>query len=289
MWPFVAAQVGRDTLKVYQDAPEVGLRVRRALAALPPLGTPAPHLVIRCLGPLEVRRGVTVLPPSVWKRMSARRLLQFLLVQDRPVHREEIMDALWPDLDPRRAANHLRVALSHLRRVLEPGTGQPAAHIAAAGSTVALARDRVHTDLERFRSALTRAADSSGAPRREALVEAVETYQGDLFADSPYEEWAALHRERLAQQYHGALAALAALEEEDERWEAALTRWTALLDRDPAAEHAHRGRMRCHLALGRTSDALRAFEECRRALADLGATLSIETLRLRDRIPAATL
>jgi hypothetical protein len=47
--------------------------------------------------------------------------------------------------------------------------------------------------------------------------------------------------------------------------------------------------MRCHLALGRTSDALRAFEECRRALADLGATLSIETLRLRDRIPAATL
>jgi DNA-binding SARP family transcriptional activator len=211
------------------------------------------------------------------------------LVQQHPVHREEIMEALWPDLDPRRAANHMRVALSHLRRVLEPGTGQAAAYIVTAGSTVALARDRVQTDLERFRRSLARAAASSGAPRRDALIEAIEAYQGDLFADNPYEEWPALHRERLAQQYHGALAALAALEEEDERWEAALTRWTALLDRDPAAEHAHRGRMRCHLTLGRTSDALRAFEECRRALADLGATLSTETLRLRDQIPAPTL
>lgn len=285
MWPFVAAQIGRGALEAYQDEPEIGFRVRRALAALPTTSTLAPRLVVRCLGPFEVRLGGAVLPPAVWRRASARRLLQFLLVQGRPVHREEIMDALWPQLDPRRAANHLRVALWHLRHGLELEGTQ--AYVFAAGSTVTLSRDRVDSDLERFRRAVASAAVTFETQRHAALVEAVQTYQGELFADSPYEEWATSHRDRLAQQYLDALAALAAMEEEEERWEPALAHWTALLERDPAAEHGHRGRIRCYLALGRTGDALRAFDECRRALAGLGATPSPETLRIRERIPAA--
>ena len=61
--------------------------------------------------------------------------------------------------------------------------------------------------------------------------------------------------------------------------------WSAAIEADPSAEHAYRGLIRCYLALGRTADALRAFESCQKALADLGAVPSPETVALHRQIP----
>lgn len=287
-WPFVVAQVGREALRPYRDDPAAGGRLREALAA--PAPAPATRLEVRCLGSFEVRRDGQPIPQAAWRRTDARRLLQLLLVHERALHREEIMEALWPERAPAQAANHLRVALFHLRRALQPERtpGQAASLVVTAGPTVALRRDLLENDLDRFRLAVDRAAPAEGPARRERLAEAVEMYRGELFAESPYEEWLVPHRTHLARQHLDALAALAALEEEAGRWEQALERWTAVVALDPGAEHAHRGRLRAFLALGRVPDAARAFEECRQSLADLGATPSAETLALRDRIPLAS-
>lgn len=282
MWPFLVTQTGESALAPYRDDPPVGARLRRLLDTLK--RRPPAKVSVRCFGPFEVlRNGV---PIDVWPRSAPRRLLQYLAVQARPVQRDEIVEALWPDLEPRHAANQLRVALSHLRRVLEPDlpSRQPSSLLATAGSTIALVRERLDVDLDRSRRAMSLAESSSGDARLAALTEMVECYRDDLLADSPYEEWAAPLRERLAGQYLDALAALADHAETRVEWEAALARWSAIVAREPAAEHACRGIMRCHLALGRAADALRAFEECRAALADLDLVPSPDTLALRDRI-----
>lgn len=116
-------QAPHRLLAPYRTDPHVGPRIAAALGAPSP-EVPA-RVVIRCLGPFQVIRAGRAIGPEDWERAAPRRLLQYLLLQDRPVHREEIVEALWPDHDPRHAANHLRVALSRLRRVLEPERPPP--------------------------------------------------------------------------------------------------------------------------------------------------------------------
>ncbi len=233
-WDFLLAQAPPRLLGPYRADAHVGARIVQALE-VPAPAVPA-RVVVRCLGPFQLIRGGRVLGPEAWGRAAPRRLLQYLLLQDRPVHREEIIEALWPD------------------------------------------------HLDHFRRALARASSSRGDARRAALAEAVGVYTGDLFADNPFEEWVQRHRDRLGHQYVEALTLLAEAEEAAGEHQAALARWQDVTDRDPGAEHAYRGLMRSYLALGRGADALRAFEACRRALADLGAVPSLETITLRDRI-----
>ena len=282
-WEFLLAQAPTALLAPYRTDP--------AVASLIGIPTTArredARLGIRCLGSFAVIREGQMLDQTAWPRAAPRRLLQCLLLQERPVHREEIVEALWPDVDPRHGANQLRVALTHLRRVLEPqrAAGHPSRLLLTSGSTLAVIRDRLDVDLDRFRRALARVSSADATGRSEALAEAIGIYRGPLFADDPFEEWAQAGRDRLGRQYLEALSMLAQIEERDGRHETALARWLAVVETDPSAEHAYRGLIRCYLALGRSADAVRAFAACARSLADVGAAPSAETHALHDLIP----
>ena len=285
-WEFLLSQAPPTLLAPYRADPVIGARI-----AVPvPSQSARARLAIRCLGPFAVIREGRPLGHDAWPRAAPRRLLQYLLLQDRPVHREEIIEGLWPDVEPRHGANQLRVALTHLRRVLEPErpARQPSQLLLTSRSTLAIARDRLDVDLDRFRRALARASSAEGTVRSEALAEAVGLYCGPLFADDPFEEWTQPARDRLGRQYLEALTQLAEAEERDGRHEAAISRWLTVVETDSSAEHAYRGLIRCYLAVGRTPDALRAFAACARSLVDVGAALSDETLALRDLIPGLT-
>jgi LuxR family maltose regulon positive regulatory protein len=281
-WEFLRAQAPSVLLTRYRGDPALAAQLPSGVRESPP----AAKLALWCLGPFAIVRDGTVLDRSVWPRAAPRRLLQFLLLHDRPVHREEIIEHLWPDADPRNGANQLRVALTHLRRVLEPDRppGHPSRLLVSSASTVAVAREHIDVDLDRFRRALAKAASAEGDARVRALEEAVAVYRGPLLEDAPYEEWAQSTRDRLVQQYAAALGRLAEMNEAEGQLPLALSRWQAVLETDPFAEHAHRGVIRCALALGRAADALRAFTQCVRTLNEIGAAPSAETLALEPLI-----
>ena len=91
------------------------------LRALP--ARPAAALRIRVLGPLAVRRdGEPVDGPEV-SRTRVRELLS-LLVVERTVSRDRVVDLLWPELAPERGRANLRVTLRHLQRLVEPDRSQ---------------------------------------------------------------------------------------------------------------------------------------------------------------------
>ena len=87
----------------------------------------APALDIRCFGRFELRVGGKARALS-GVRPKARAVLRLLALHaGRPVHREVLIDALWPDLDATAGTHNLQVCVSSLRtlsRTRSPARGE---------------------------------------------------------------------------------------------------------------------------------------------------------------------
>ena len=82
------------------------------------------ELRIELLGGFRVSVGDRAVPDRVWHRRKPAALVKLLaLAPAHRLHREQIMDALWPELGPAAAAANLRKSLHHARRALAVGDG----------------------------------------------------------------------------------------------------------------------------------------------------------------------
>src|SRR5262249_32128911 len=80
------------------------------------------------LGGFRVAVGSHILRESAWPVRKATSLLKLLaLTPDHRLHREQVMDLLWPDLEPQAAANNHHKGLHLVARTLEPAGGAPPA------------------------------------------------------------------------------------------------------------------------------------------------------------------
>lgn len=163
---------------------------------------------ISLLGRLEARRGDQVV--SRFRTQKTALLLAYLALHPRRAHaRDALADLLWPDSDPDAARTSLRVALSALRRQLEPA-GTPAGFVLATDPfLIRLAPNAFRTDIADFETAL---ADAHGSPdgseRAARYADAVALYTGELLPGH-YETWLLAERERLAELYENAVTWLA--------------------------------------------------------------------------------
>ena len=82
-------------------------------------------LKVSMFGQFRVWRGETSIENGEWDRQKTRSLLKLLLTRPgRAFSKDEIFEALWPDLGPEAAGRSLRVTVSKLRKVLEPDLGR---------------------------------------------------------------------------------------------------------------------------------------------------------------------
>src|SRR5687768_16100780 len=113
----------------------------------------SPHDVpahIRLLGGLSVEIGSDVVPADAWGRRQSAALVAILaLAGNRRLHREQVIDALWPDLPVADAAPRLHKAAHHARRAL----GAPDSIVVRAGVVMLLPDARVRVDASAFASA----------------------------------------------------------------------------------------------------------------------------------------
>jgi DNA-binding SARP family transcriptional activator len=76
-------------------------------------------LVIQLLGGFAARRAGEPVAASVWRLRKGRELVKLLaLAPGHRLHREQLMDALWPELDSAAAANNLNQVVHVARRAL---------------------------------------------------------------------------------------------------------------------------------------------------------------------------
>jgi two-component SAPR family response regulator len=147
---------------------------------------PAGDVVIKLLGGFAATRAGEPIPASVWRLRKGRELVKLLaLAPGHRLHREQLMDSLWPDLDPAAAANNLHQVVHVARRAL--------------GSDVISSRDELMTlsasvDVDNFERAVEQArrAGSAGAYRA-----AMSLYGGELLPENRYDDWVGGRREEI--------------------------------------------------------------------------------------------
>jgi DNA-binding SARP family transcriptional activator len=228
-------------------------------------------------------------PELTCGRQKARTLLAILLSADGALHREVLLEWLWPHLPPERALASLHSALYALRQVLEPGTGR------SAPSTL------VVTDGEAYRLSLgpgdewdaaaflrlARAGQSSAALelRLERLLAAEAAWTGPFLPEWPYEDWAAPRRAEVERAYLEVLERLAESLTEARQARGAIARYQRLLDVDPEREGWHRTLMEAFVRAGERGLALRQYHACRTLLRErLGVEPSPETRALYAKL-----
>jgi DNA-binding SARP family transcriptional activator len=152
---------------------------------------------IGLLGGFWVSIGSRVIAENQWRLRKASNLIKLLaLCPGHQLHREQAMDLLWPNLDPKAAANNLYYALHHARRTLQPA-GRPASsrHLLLRGEQLMLFPEGpVWVDAESFEEA---SAAARRAREPSAYRAALDLYAGELLPQDRYEEWAQERREEL--------------------------------------------------------------------------------------------
>jgi predicted ATPase/DNA-binding SARP family transcriptional activator len=225
-------------------------------------------------------------PAGVITRFPTRKtagLLAYLAFhRAREQPRELVAGLLWPDSDLDAARNSLNVAVSSLRRLLEPRQGAhpipPGAVLRADRRVVALAAGAIATDVAEFETALHRAGATEASAERGRWLEAArEAYRGPLLPGF-YEEWIHPERRRLAELYFGALRQLTALRRQEGRLEEAIACAVAAVAADPLREEARRDLMRLYAEAGQLTAALREHHDLQQLLRhELGVAPSPET------------
>jgi DNA-binding SARP family transcriptional activator len=258
---------------------------------------PRAEISILTLGGLEVRRDGVRVPEDAFARSKARALLACLVAAGRPVHRDALCDALWPDLSPRRAGAALRTTLVDLRRAVEPevDAGSRDALVATEGDVIRLAfSDRDFLDV----AELTRLA---GPARGEAVEESIrrllranDLVRGPFLPEWPYEDWAEATRAEVDRVALTVLEELARALASSGHPDLAIPHLRRLVALEPEREGHHRALMDAYDATGERAMALRQYHACRVVLRrELGVEPSSATraafLRLLGEQPLVEL
>ncbi|MFJ3924643.1 BTAD domain-containing putative transcriptional regulator [Streptomyces sp. NPDC090022] len=235
----------------------------------------APGLTLRCFRRFEITVDGR---PLDWgaTRPRVRSLARLLAVHaGRPVHREHLMAALWPESSARTAGHGLQTAVSTLRTVLEPGqdrgrgrlllrTGEAYMLSLAPGGSC---------DVQRFEAAagagLTAAARGDADRAAESLGGALRLYTGELLPEDGPAEWVVPIRERYRTQAVRAAHTLAEVELTRDRPGAAVAAAAHALTLDPFQDAVWRLLIAAHQAAGDRA----AARQAQRRHADMLAAL----------------
>lgn len=267
------------------DDPDAGVRqaTERAWARIE--ARPRPAIRFVTLGRFAVMRGEAVVPELTSGRQKARTLLAILLSATEPVHREALMEWLWPHLPPPRALAALHSGVYALRQWLEPGfaRGAVSSMVVADGETYRLLfceRDECDAGTFLRLAEAGRSAETAEA-RLENLLAAESAYAGHFLPEWPYEGWAATRRAEIGRAHENVLEALARELIAAGQARAAVTRYQRLLELDPEREGWHRALMQTYADAGERALALRQYHACRRLFREhLGVEPSEDTRAL---------
>lgn len=247
-----------------------------ASTAAPAPAAESATLSLRCFGGFELTLGERDL---TWTaiRPRARALLRLLAIHaGQPVHRELLVEALWPERPPATAARCLHVAVSALRTFLEPGVTRGGSRLLVRSGEAYLLRipPEGSYDLRRFETSLAEGRDAEAAARPEAaaraLHAALDAYAGELLPEDGPAEWVVERREHYRHAAAEAALVLAKLELARGRPVAGARAAARSVQIDPFRDDAWQTLIVAHERSGETAAAERSRKGHARMLLSLG-------------------
>ena len=249
-----------------------------------------PAVRFEVLGPLRAWRGDAALDlgPAQQRVVLAVLLLQ----QGRPIGRQQLVNAVWGDAEPRSAANLLQRHASGLRRALQPDRAARAASVQLVWTDAGylLTVPRGGLDLEVFERELVRAraARAAGdlAAAARILHSALGLWRGPACdgLTSPYLDG---QRDRLGERHISIVEECAELDLAVGDRAELITELRQLVAEHPLRERLHGLLMLALYRAGRRADALAAFQNVRLLLREeLGVDPAAPLQRLHQQILA---
>ena len=231
---------------------------------LSPAPRPTLHLGVQLLGRFAVFVDHLEIPAQRWPSLRATQLVQLLSLAPRHrMGRDQVIDALWPELSPDAGAANLRKAAHHARQAL----GRHDGILMLGGELQLWPEGSLAVDSEDF-EVQARAALAQRDPQK--CKEIANTYPGDLLPSASYEDWAEPTRERLHACFTDLLRTSA--------------QWERLAQVEPGDEPAHREMMAAELADGNRAAAIRWYARLRESLQrDFGVLPDAQTEALYQR------
>ena len=230
------------------------------------------RLRVRVLGPIEVRdpAGRDVTPDGLLQR---RLLALLVLRRDTVVSVDALVDTLWTAEPPRDPAAAVQTHLFRLRRTL------PALHIRSSDHGYGLDASSVDVDAARLDDALHRAmAGDDGAG--DELESVLASWSGDAYPELADTDEGRVEAMRLAELRTAALERRAEARLAAGDTDGLVAELSAMAEADPLRERPRALLMDALAATGRIAEALRVYDDYRRAVAqELGIEPSAELNR----------
>jgi DNA-binding SARP family transcriptional activator len=167
--------------------PDAGRALARRLA-LP--------VIVDDLGRVTIRIGDRVIPGTdIRKKVLS--LLTFLLTRPQfSASREQVIEALWPDMEPEAGANSLNQTSYFLRQVFEPKASED-----STASYLNSRADLIWLDPTLVHSRSSECLKLIAAIRRDSspglITKLAESYTGRFAVDFIYDDWASAYRDAL--------------------------------------------------------------------------------------------
>ncbi len=238
-----------------------------------------PRLLIKTLGGFHLYRGAVPVEEKEWEGNQPRLLLKAIIAQGSGgVPKDLLMEDLWPETPPGLGEKNFKVNLHRLRKALEPGLDKAfgSSYVHLKANLISLNQELCQVDADEFLHLCHQgekkeeAGDLKGALAR--YKEAVELYGGDFLAEEPYLSWAEVKREDMRLRFIELLNRMSILNEKLGSLTRAIDCLKRIIQVDPVLEQAYQRLMTLYANRGMRNAALRAYEDCRKALsAELNA------------------
>lgn len=284
----------RDFIAKPFEMEELLVRTQRLLQRSPRFAVAGSGVLrVYTFGSLRVYRDDALLFEESWRNRPAKTIFKLLVSHPgKRFPKDVLAEELWPETDPDVAANRLRVAVYELRKMLGEGgrKDKSTSHIGQQeGAYFFDLTTPCWIDVHAFEAFVDQGRDLG---RQHALDAALHAYQnaealygGEYLRDDPFLEWTVALRERLRESHLSLLSDAARIHALRGEPSEASAFCRKILRIEPWREEVYRRLMEYLVAAGRPHEALRAYEECRRALrSEVDAEPSPETTELRNQI-----
>ena len=223
---------------------------------------------VQDLGAVSVAIGARTIPGSTIRR-KVLALLCFLLTKPSMTSpRDQVLDAIWPDLDPVDALNSLNQTVYFLRRVFEekyvddlsPG------YVHHESDLIWLDQALIASRSNECRALIKSFPNSPNPDQVESLV---GRYDGRFAVDFEYEEWASPYRDWLHAAYLEIVERAVVSDLETGHFDRGITVARRVLDVDPNAENVELSLLRLYRASGAHNAAAEQYAHYAASLREL--------------------
>ncbi|MEO7119173.1 MAG: BTAD domain-containing putative transcriptional regulator, partial [Candidatus Limnocylindrales bacterium] len=157
----------------------------------------SPRLRIRDLGRVRYEIGDRIVPLTRTRRKAASLLVLLLTRQQHTATKDQVLEELWPDLNPTAASNSLNQTLFYLRRDIDEFYDETTSvdYVVFESELLWLDADMVQPDSARFYAGMSKAFESNASTSDRLRL--LDLYAGKFAPEFEYEEWSIAWRDQL--------------------------------------------------------------------------------------------